>query len=93
MVEQNMMINPMSPQRAAVLAALQQAGRPMRPMEIAAATGMKYSNVANMLLRMRTDGQTEHAPCGRWQLTAHGTLLGNQPERRTAQYGALAILG
>jgi DNA-binding IclR family transcriptional regulator len=71
-----MMINPMTPQRAAVLAVLQQAGRPMRPIEIAAATGMKYANVAAMLLRMRTDGQTEHAPCGRWQLTALGTADG-----------------
>ena len=84
-----MMINPMSPQRAAALTALQQAARPMRPMEIAAATGMKYDNVANMLLRMRTDGQTKHAPCGRWQLTAHGALLGNQPNggrRSTAHF-------
>jgi hypothetical protein len=48
-----MMINPMTPQRAAVLTVLQQ-------VEIAAVTGMKYGNVA--LLRMRTDGQTEHAP-------------------------------
>ena len=71
-----MMINPMSPQRAAALTALQQAARPMRPMEIAAATGMKYSNVAMMLLRMRTDGQAEHSPCGRWKLTALGTADG-----------------
>jgi len=66
-----MMIKEMSPQRAAVLAVLQKTARPMQPIEIAAATGMKYGNVAMMLLRMRTDGQAEHAPCGRWQLTAH----------------------
>jgi DNA-binding IclR family transcriptional regulator len=67
-----MMTNPMSPQRAAVFATLQQAGRPMRPMEIAAATGMKHGNICMMLLRMRTDGQAEHTPCGRWRLTNHG---------------------
>jgi hypothetical protein len=66
-----MRINPMTPQRAAVVVVLQQAGRPMRPIEIAAATRMKYRNVAMMLLRMQEDGETEHAPCGRWQLTAH----------------------
>jgi DNA-binding IclR family transcriptional regulator len=71
-----MMINPMTPQRAAVLAVLQHVSQPMRPIEIAAATGKKLNTVCAMLLRMRGDGQVEHAPCGRWQLTAHGALLG-----------------
>jgi DNA-binding IclR family transcriptional regulator len=91
MVEQDMMINPITPQRAAVLAVLAQAGRPMRPMEIAAIIGKKPGTIGHMLLVMRTDGQTEHAPCGRWQLTTHGALLGEQLERRTADNGALAI--
>ena len=71
-----MMINPMTPQRAAVLAVLQQAGRPMRLFEIADAISKKRGTVCAMLLRMQGDGQAEHAPCGRWQLTAHGALLG-----------------
>jgi DNA-binding MarR family transcriptional regulator len=73
MVEQIMMINPMTPKRAAVLAALQQAGKPMRPLDIAAATGMKCANVSMMLLRMRSDGQTEQIGHGQWRVTtAHG---------------------
>jgi hypothetical protein len=46
MVEQDMMTNPMSPTRAAILTVLAQAGRPMQPIEIAAATGKKYGTEA-----------------------------------------------
>jgi DNA-binding IclR family transcriptional regulator len=80
MVEQGVMANPTSPTRAAILTALAQAGRPMRPIEIAAATGKKLGTICNRLLYMRSDGQVEHAPCGRWQLTAttaHGALVRN----------------
>lgn len=68
-----MMVNPITPQRAAVLAVLQQAGKPMRLTDIAAAVQMKRNTVAHMLLRMRTDGQVEQAAWGQWQarLTAH----------------------
>jgi DNA-binding IclR family transcriptional regulator len=54
-----MMINPMTPQRAAVLAVLQKAGRPLRVFEIVAATGMKPANVQRMLYAMRQDGQAD----------------------------------
>jgi hypothetical protein len=60
MVEQNMMINPMSPQRAAVLTALQQASRPMRLFEIADRTRTKPTNVAALLYAMREDGQADY---------------------------------
>ena len=51
-------MNPgISPQRAAVLAVLHRAGNAMRPLDIAAATGMKHANVCMTLLRMREDGQ------------------------------------
>jgi DNA-binding IclR family transcriptional regulator len=65
------MTKEMSQQRAAVLVVLHHVGRPMRLFEIADATRMKYSNVAMMLLRMRSDGQIEQTPCGRWQVTAN----------------------
>jgi hypothetical protein len=55
-----MMINPMTLQRAAVLAVLQKAGRPMRLFEIADATGMKPNNVARLLYTMSTDGQADY---------------------------------
>ena len=54
------MINPISPQRAAVMAVLQQASEPMCVAEIATATGMKPHDVGMMLLRMRTDGQAQY---------------------------------
>ena len=66
------MINTMTPKRAAVLALLQQAGKPMRPLDIAAATGMKHANVCMMLLRMRTDGQAERVDHGQWRTVAAG---------------------
>jgi DNA-binding MarR family transcriptional regulator len=59
--DQGMMINKeMSPQRAAVLAVLHRAGRPMRLFEIADATRMKPSNVAALLYDMRRDGQADY---------------------------------
>jgi Mn-dependent DtxR family transcriptional regulator len=66
-----MMINPMSQQRAAVLTVLQQAGRTMRPVDIAAVAQMKPRSVSMMLLRMRDDGQTELGAYG-WRATAGG---------------------
>jgi DNA-binding IclR family transcriptional regulator len=60
MVEQNMMINPMSPQRAAVLEVLHQAGRPLRLFEIADRTRMKPTNVAALLYAMKEDGQADY---------------------------------
>jgi DNA-binding IclR family transcriptional regulator len=62
-----MMINPMSPQRSAVLAVLQQAGRPMRLFEIADKLRMKPTNVSTLLYRMRSDGQAQYScPDGGW---------------------------
>jgi DNA-binding IclR family transcriptional regulator len=55
-----MMINPMTPQRAAVLAVLQRAGRPMRLFEIADRTRMKPTNVANLLYAMKEAGQADY---------------------------------
>jgi hypothetical protein len=81
-----MMINPMSPQRAAILAVLQQTGRPMRLFEIANATGMKPTNVANLLYRMREDGQADYTgprAVRRWTATTADM----------AHHGALANLG
>jgi hypothetical protein len=84
MVEQDMMINhQMSPQRAIILAVLQQAGRPMRLFEIADAISMKPTNVAALLYAMRQDGQADYTgprSMRRWTpTTAH-----------TAHDGALA---
>ena len=71
MVEQSLMINPMTPQRAAILAVLLQADKPMRPVDIAAMVGKSYGSVTQMLLVMRTDGQTEQAAYG-WIATTEG---------------------
>jgi IclR helix-turn-helix domain len=68
MVDQNMMINPMTPQRAAVLAVLQQASGPLRLLEVAARTRMKPTNVSALLYRMREDGQAEFVVQGPWRL-------------------------
>lgn len=79
------MITPMpmtSPKRAAVLTVLQQAGKPMRPLDIAAATRMKYANVCIMLLRMRMDGQAEHAGYGQWQPVG----IAHSAQRLTAHF-------
>jgi hypothetical protein len=70
-----MMINPMSPQRAAILGVLQKAGRPLRLFEIAAATGMKPHNVCMTLLRMREDCQALQPDYGLWSAVAPRQLL------------------
>jgi hypothetical protein len=71
MVEQSiMMINPMTPQRAAILAMLQ-ADKPMRPVDIAAMVGKSRGSVQQMLFVMRTDGQAEQVAYG-WRATADG---------------------
>ena len=66
-----MMINPMTPQRAAILAVLLQADKPMRPVDIAAMVGKSYGSVTQMLWVMRTDGQAEQVAYG-WRATADG---------------------
>jgi hypothetical protein len=67
------MINPMTPKRAAILTVLQQAGKPMRTVDVAVATGMKYGSVRMALRRMLMDGQAERVGRGRWRPagTAH----------------------
>jgi len=65
------MINPMTPQRAAILAVLVRANEPMRPVDIAAMVGKSPSCVCSMLLVMRTDGQAEQVAYG-WRATADG---------------------
>ena len=65
-----MMINPISRERAAILAILRVGARadmghrhragPMRLMEIAAVARMKPTNVAALLNRMREDGQADY---------------------------------
>lgn len=71
-----MMTNPISRERAAILAILRhRAGRPMRLLEIAAVARMKPTNVASLLNKMRTDGQADYVVSGyyrRWSATAHG---------------------
>ena len=67
-----MMINyPMTPQRAAIIAALLQASKPMRPIDIAAVLGRTYGSVTQMLWVMRTDGQAEQTAYG-WIATTEG---------------------
>jgi hypothetical protein len=70
----------MTPQRAAVLAVLQQAKQPLRLMEIAAALEAKPNNVAMTLYRMQSDGQADYVTVGpyrRWyalpRTTSHHT--------------------
>jgi DNA-binding IclR family transcriptional regulator len=64
-----------TPQRAAVLAVLQKANRPMRLFEIADAARMKPTNVAALLYDMRRDGQADYIgprSMRRWRpTTAH----------------------
>jgi len=101
MVEQDMMIKEMSPQRAAVLAVLQKTARPMQPIEIAAATGMKYGNVAMMLLRMRTDGRASRArslwtlaiDCAPRKVRRHALNIFNNLRWVTAHDGAFSHIG
>jgi DNA-binding MarR family transcriptional regulator len=45
-----------SGERAAVLAALREAGEPMSPTDVAAITGMKVANVRKLLARSAKDG-------------------------------------
>lgn len=78
-----MMINPMSPQRAAILKVLQEASGPMRVKDIAIAANMKYRNVAMRLLLMRDDEQAEQNPVnGLWQARVQGQSTVEQIDQR-----------
>jgi IclR helix-turn-helix domain len=91
LMEQDMMIKEMSPQRAAVLAVLQKAARPLRLFEIAAATGMKPANAASLLYDMKRDGQVDYTglrsmrywgpPGASWLTTADNIRWRRSPYR------------
>lgn len=82
-----MTTDPMSPQRAAILAVLQKAARPMRLFEIAAATGMKPTNAARLLYAMKEDGQADHAgPRAVRCWVPHGAHHGALPKWRRSPY-------
>jgi hypothetical protein len=56
----------MTPQREAILAVLRQAGRPMRPIEIAGALNRSPADIEKALLSMRGNGFVVHAAYGQW---------------------------
>jgi hypothetical protein len=73
-----MRFNGMTGKRAVIVELMAHIDRPVRPTEIKTVTKMKCCNVVHMLLRMRTEGMAEQAPCGRWQLTALGKPEGGR---------------
>ena len=58
-----------SSERAAVLAALQEATEPMSPADLAAVTGMKIGNVRKLLAKLVRDGVAERVGRGRYAST------------------------
>ena len=63
-----------SKHRTAVLAALADAGEPLGPNQIAAATGMKATNVRRLLIRMKQDGAVKAVKYGKYSVTGEPGL-------------------
>ena len=63
-----------SEQRGKILLALEESTEPMKPQDIADETGMKSTNVRQMLLRMAKDGNVEKAGRGIYQLPSQGAV-------------------
>ena len=57
-------------ERAAVLAALREAGEPMSPTDVAAITSMKVANVRKLLARSAKDGLIVRVGRGKYALAA-----------------------
>jgi hypothetical protein len=56
-----------SDERGRILRALDEAGEPIGPMDIASAAGMKPANVRALLLKMQRDGTVEKEAYGRYR--------------------------
>jgi DNA-binding IclR family transcriptional regulator len=62
----------MSPQRKAIIQAIEQAGRPIGPTVLVKATGMRSANIRFLLHRIVKDGDVEKVGHGRYRVRTKG---------------------